>query len=63
MELPKYYTSLFDVVTVAIIEMDKQNYGNARKILMEAQVKSEAYYIEDDEDDDAEDDSEDSTVE
>ena len=50
MELPKYYTSLFDSVTVAILEMDKQNYGNARKILMEAQVQSEAYYIDDDED-------------
>lgn len=61
MELPKYYTSLFDAVTVAILEMDKQNYGNAKKILLEAQIKSEAYYIEDDED--TEDDFEDSTVE
>ena len=61
MELPKYYTSLFDAVTVAIIEMDKQNYGNAKKILLEAQIKSEAYYIDDDED--TEDDFEDSTVE
>jgi len=56
MELPKYYTSLFDSVTVAIIEIDKQNYGNAKKILMEAQIKSEAYYIED-EDEDASDDT------
>ena len=61
MELPKYYTSLFDAVTVAILEMDKQNYGNAKKILLEAQIKSEAYYIEDDKD--TEDDFEDSTVE
>ena len=61
MELPKYYTSLFDAVTVAILEMDKQNYGNAKKILLEAQIQSEAYYIEDDED--TEDDFEDSTVE
>ena len=61
MELPKYYTSLFDAVTVAIIEMDKQNYGNAKKILLEAQIKSEAYYIEDDEDDG--DDSECNAVE
>ena len=51
MELPKYYTSLFDAVTVAILEMDRQNYGNAKKILLEAQIQSEAYYIEDDEDD------------
>ena len=61
MELPKYYTNLFDAVTVAILEMDKQNYGNAKKILLEAQIKSEAYYIEDDKD--TEDDFEDSTVE
>ena len=48
MALPKYYTSLFNAVTLAIAEIDDQNYGNARTILIKALREAEDYYIEDD---------------
>ncbi len=47
MALPKYYTSLFNAVSLAIAEIDDLNYGQARKILIKAQREAEDYYIDD----------------
>ena len=47
MALPKYYTSLFNAVALAIAEIDDQNHGQARKVLVNALKVAEDYYIED----------------
>ena len=46
MELPDYYTNLFNAVTDAINALNQQNYGFAKEILIQAQLKSEDLYLE-----------------
>jgi len=46
MELPNYYTSLFNAVTDAILAIEQQNYGIAKEILIQAQQQSEERYLE-----------------
>lgn len=41
----KMYLSLFNAISDAVDELLKQNYGNATKILKEAQWKCEDMYI------------------
>lgn len=42
---PKYYTLLFNAVTDAIHDLDKQNYGNARARLVKAQQDAEDAFL------------------
>jgi len=51
MELPKYYTSLFNAVTDAIRAIEQQNYGTAKDILINALQESEELYLEQEETD------------
>ena len=46
MELPKYYTSLFNAVTDAIQAISQQNYGLAKEILLQAQQKAEELFLD-----------------
>lgn len=39
--IPKYYTTLFNAVTDALRELDKQNLGNARELLTHGQLQAE----------------------
>ena len=47
MRLPKYYTSLFNAVSLAITEINDQNYGHARSILVNAQRAAEDFVMDD----------------
>ena len=40
-ELPNFYTTLFNAATDALREPEKQNYGNAKDLLMHAQLRAE----------------------
>jgi len=42
------YTTLFNAITDALRQMDAQNYGVARDLLIRAQQKTEAYYMDSD---------------
>ena len=42
---PKYYTLLFNAVTDAIHDLDKQNYGDARARLVKAQQDAEDAFL------------------
>ena len=47
--MPDYemmYFRLFNRVTDAIRELENQNYGNAKKILIKAQQEAEEGYLE-----------------
>ena len=46
---PSYYTQLFNSITDALAAMDRQNYGLARELLVEAQNEAEEAYISDEE--------------
>jgi len=41
----KLYTLLFNACTDAIIQIDRQNYGMARDLLVRAQQDAEELYI------------------
>ena len=41
----KMYTSLFNAITDALEQMEKQNYGSAKDLLITAQQKTEEIYI------------------
>lgn len=45
MESNKLYTTLFNAVTDALGAMEKQNYGQAREILLHAQLTTEGMYM------------------
>lgn len=45
-ELPNYYTILFNAVTDAIAALDRQNFGQARTLLIQGQQQAEAAYTE-----------------
>nr|WP_325294322.1 hypothetical protein [uncultured Oscillibacter sp.] len=51
--VPKYYTTLFNAVTDALKELDQQNYGNLKDLLVHGQLQAEgectAWMEEDDE--------------
>ena len=47
MELPKYYLRLFNALSLAIMEIDDLNFGQARKILINAQREAEDYIMDD----------------
>ena len=47
--LPAYYTILFNAVTDAIEAMDAQNFGTAKKLLIDAQNSAEATYLNEEE--------------
>lgn len=40
----KAYTTLFNAITDALEAIERQNYGQARETLIQAQLQSEAYY-------------------
>lgn len=44
-ELPKYYTILFNAIEQAIESLEDQNYGLARTLLIDAQVKAEEAFL------------------
>ena len=46
MEYQQMYALLFNAVTDALAQLDRQNYGTAREILIQAQQKAEALYLE-----------------
>ena len=46
MEYQQIYALLFNAVTDALAQLDRQNYGTAREILIQAQQKAEALYLE-----------------
>ena len=41
----KMYTSLFNAITDALEQMEKQNYGTAKETLIAAQQQAEEIYI------------------
>ena len=43
----KMYLLLFNAITDALEEMEKQNYGEAAELLRKAQADAEEIYIED----------------
>lgn len=45
-ELPIYYTTLFNAVTDAIAALDRQDFGQARDILVHSQEAAENAYIQ-----------------
>ena len=49
MNYQKLYTLLFNSITDALNEMEKQNYGMAKDILIHAQLKTENLYMEENE--------------
>ena len=40
-EVPKFYTTMFNAATDVLRELEKQNYGNAKDLLMHAQPRAE----------------------
>ena len=46
MELPTYYTVLFNRITDAISAIDRMNIGLAREILIKAQQDAEEAFLE-----------------
>lgn len=40
-EIPKFYTTMFNAATDVLRELEKQNYGNAKDLLMHAQLRAE----------------------
>ena len=42
----KLYTGVFNAITKAIEQMEEQNYGAAKGILMQAQLQAEELYLE-----------------
>ena len=49
MNLPTYYTALFNGITDALEAMERQNYGHAKEILIKAQQNAEDNVLEEDE--------------
>ena len=45
-ELPNYYTILFNAVTDAIAALDRQDFGQARTLLVQGQQQAETAYTE-----------------
>lgn len=45
MEFQKMYFVLFNAITDALAEIDAMNFGTARELLRQAQIKSEEIYI------------------
>ena len=41
----KMYTTLFNAITDALEQMEKQNYGTAKDVLIAAQQQAEDIYI------------------
>ena len=41
----KMYTLLFNAITDALMQMEKQNYGSAKEILVSAQQRAEELYL------------------
>ena len=41
----KMYTLLFNAITDALMQMEKQNYGAAKEILVSAQQRAEELYL------------------
>ena len=45
MEYQKMYTLLFNAITDALKQMEKQNYGTAKETLITAQQEAEEIYM------------------
>ena len=45
MEYQKMYTLLFNAITDALKQMESQNFGSAKDLLIAAQQKTEEIYI------------------
>ena len=41
----KMYTMLFNAITDALMQMEKQNYGSAKETLISAQQRAEELYL------------------
>ena len=48
-EIPEYYTILFRAVEQAIQALDAQNYGSAKKILIDGELAAEESFVASDE--------------
>ena len=46
MDYQPMYTLLFNAVTDALWELETQNYGMAKDLLIKAQIQAEAAYLE-----------------
>ena len=46
MNYQKLYTCLFNGITDAIEQLDRQNYGLVRALLIDAQLRAEELYLE-----------------
>lgn len=46
---PEYYLTLFRAVTRAIDELDRQNYGAARQLLVQGQQQAEDAALDEEE--------------
>ena len=44
--IPRYYTILFNAVTDAIAALDRQDFGQARTLLVQGQQQAETAYME-----------------
>ena len=42
----KLYIGVFNAVTSAIEQLQKQNYGAAKETLIQAQLRAEEFYLE-----------------
>nr|WP_325300608.1 hypothetical protein [uncultured Oscillibacter sp.] len=40
-EIPKFYTTMFNAATDVLRELEKQNYGTAKDLLLHAQLQAE----------------------
>ena len=43
--LPKYYMALFSILSDVMEEIDAQNYGRAKELIMKAQAEAEELYL------------------
>ena len=43
-ELPKYYTTLFNTAADALAALERQDFGTAKRLLIQGQLQAEGEY-------------------
>lgn len=43
-ELPKYYTTLFNTAAGALAALERQDFGTAKRLLIQGQLQAEGEY-------------------
>ena len=43
-ELPKYYTTLFNTAADALAALERQDFGTAKRVLIQGQLQAEGEY-------------------